>query len=208
LLKIPAYVHVDSINEADSLRSGRNMDANDIEMGPTRADTKYTTITATSDSASCSFKPSAEDDISDVDLSQLTVLIVDDVSSTRKIMARMLKEKVAKTIQAQDGQECVDMITQESDVIDIILLDFEMPLLNGPDAAKQLRKLGLTVPIIGITGNVLPEDRQHFLDSGVNVVISKPLNPDKLEVCMKELWLKSCQIVVKVGSSCPLAFLR
>jgi CheY-like chemotaxis protein len=69
---------------------------------------------------------------------------------------------------------------------DYILMDFEMPVMNGPTATAQLRELGCTVPIIGVTGNVLPADVQYFLDSGANAVLPKPLKVAQLDT----LWRK------------------
>jgi CheY-like chemotaxis protein len=69
---------------------------------------------------------------------------------------------------------------------DYILMDFEMPVMNGPTATAQLRELGCTVPIFGVTGNVLPADVQYFLDSGANAVLPKPLKFAQLDT----LWRK------------------
>ena len=52
---------------------------------------------------------------------------------------------------------------------------FVMPTMNGPDATKAIRQLGYTGPIIGVTGNALPEDREIFMSAGATDVIVKPL---------------------------------
>jgi two-component system capsular synthesis sensor histidine kinase RcsC len=123
-----------------------------------------------------------------MNLAKLSILIVDDVTSTRKIMDRMLHGKIFKSFHAKDGQECVDIVTRGSHKIDIILLDFEMPRMNGPDAAKSLRSMGYTLPIIGVTGNALPEDRAHFISCGANVVVVKPVDMESLIQCMKDVF--------------------
>ena len=51
-----------------------------------------------------------------------------------------------------------------------------MPNLNGPLTVKQLRELGYTMIVIGVTGNVLPEDRNYFIQQGANAVLPKPLS--------------------------------
>ena len=58
---------------------------------------------------------------------------------------------------------------------DAILMDYVMPKMNGPDATKAIRQLGYTGPIIGVTGNALPEDREVFMNAGATDVIIKPL---------------------------------
>jgi len=149
--KVPMSPYPITVNEketngehsSEACKIYNKMRSEDIEMG------KMTHETSASPSPSYEYvKPSSKMEVSQnldrynslmhavdssasVDLMKLTVLIVDDVSSTRKIMARMLRGKVLKSFQAQDGQECVDLVTAGTDKIDIILLDFEMPVMNG-----------------------------------------------------------------------------
>lgn len=110
----------------------------------------------------------------------LHILVVDDASSNRKLVCRLLQSKGFRCEQAENGLECVGMVLSGRNHFDMILLDFEMPVMNGPDAAKKLREMKCEIPIIGLTGNVLPEDKQYFLDHGANIVFSKPLNIDQL----------------------------
>jgi CheY-like chemotaxis protein len=71
--------------------------------------------------------------------------------------------------------------TPHVEPFDAILMDFEMPVMNGPAATAKLRALGCTAPIIGITGNVLPADVQLFKQHGATAVLPKPLNITELE---------------------------
>ncbi|KAJ1433776.1 hypothetical protein B484DRAFT_447076 [Ochromonadaceae sp. CCMP2298] len=75
------------------------------------------------------------------------------------------------TVGGQEQQEAVHMI----------LMDFEMPRMNGPTATKTLRDMGCDLPIVGVTGNVLAEDQQFFLDHGLNYVLRKPLSVELLK---------------------------
>jgi CheY-like chemotaxis protein len=70
--------------------------------------------------------------------------------------------------------------------VDFIFMDFEMPRLNGPKATLALRKRGITVPIIGVTGNVLPADTEYFINHGANAVLHKPLNLTRLALELKK----------------------
>lgn len=69
---------------------------------------------------------------------------------------------------------------------DCILMDYEMPILKGPDAVLEIRQLERckSVCIIGVSGNVLPEDVQYFLSCGADCVLAKPVKFQELE----EIW--------------------
>jgi CheY-like chemotaxis protein len=103
------------------------------------------------------------------------VLVVDDTPSCRKIVSRLLKSKGFVCNEAENGEVCVKMVLSGEYEYDFILLDFEMPVMNGPTAARKLREAKSEVLIIGLTGNVLPEDKEYFLDHGANAVLFKPL---------------------------------
>jgi len=60
-------------------------------------------------------------------------------------------------------------------------------VMKGPEATQELRKMGLKQVIIGVTGNVLQEDVDHFMRSGADAVLSKPLSMDKLRATLKKL---------------------
>ena len=51
-----------------------------------------------------------------------------------------------------------------------------MPVMDGPSAARALRDLGFKLPIIGVTGNVLPDDIDYFINMGANIVVGKPVD--------------------------------
>lgn len=110
------------------------------------------------------------------------VLIVDDAVSSVKILARLLKNVGIEVVQAVDGKECLQEIGNRAadDLFDLIIMDYEMPVMNGPDATRALRSNGYIFPIIGVTGNVLPEDKAYFIESGADFVLPKPLNLDTL----------------------------
>ena len=122
----------------------------------------------------------------------LNVLVVEDSLSSRKILCRLLRNLGCNCIEATNGVECIDKVNKsltKSDLpcFDLILMDFEMPQMNGPDAATNLREEGISTPIIGITGNVLPEEQQYYRFSGANRVLKKPLNLNLLKRTMLEI---------------------
>jgi CheY-like chemotaxis protein len=117
----------------------------------------------------------------------LHTLVVDDTPLNRKLLAKMLQKKGHTCDQAENGQIAVEFV--ESSLLprgnnrpyDLILMDYEMPVLNGPDAAQKIRELGCTAVIVGLTGNLLPDDIAYFEDHGANCVLPKPINMQDLE---------------------------
>lgn len=114
----------------------------------------------------------------------VTLMCVDDSAPSRKLMVKMLERGGYICHQAYDGMDCLKKmkaLAEEGVVVDAVLMDFEMPNLNGPDATRELARRGCDTLVIGITGNVLPEDIQTFLDSGAYDVLGKPFAVEKLE---------------------------
>jgi CheY-like chemotaxis protein len=111
-------------------------------------------------------------------------LVVDDSLPNRKMLARLLERSGHTCTLACHGQEAIDIIEADHATllddathitIDTILMDYEMPILNGPDATKILREKGYNMAIFGVTGNVLKEDVHYFTSMGANKVLSKPV---------------------------------
>lgn len=104
-------------------------------------------------------------------------LVVDDANSNRKILKKILTSKSISCDEACNGKEALEMVNSKAlDHYDVILMDFEMPVMNGPTAVEKLRSLGVTSVIIGITGNVLKADVDFFMSKGADAVLPKPLS--------------------------------
>jgi CheY-like chemotaxis protein len=108
------------------------------------------------------------------------VLVVDDAPSNRKLVSRLLRSRGFVCHEAENGLQCVEKMFAATVPYEFIVLDYEMPVMDGPSAARQLRENRFVLPIIGVTGNVLPEDREFFLKQGANAVLPKPVNIDDL----------------------------
>ena len=123
------------------------------------------------------------------DTGELTVLVVDDAAMNRKMLVRLLENRGYICHQAADGEQAVAVYKQlvESGVcVDSILMDFEMPVMNGPDACRVLRDMKCTSFIAGVTGNVLHDDVEYFKNSGADAVLAKPLKVNMLEGLWRE----------------------
>jgi CheY-like chemotaxis protein len=110
----------------------------------------------------------------------LRILVVDDVKSNRKLLRRLLENNGFQCKEAENGEEALNLMGQavdEGEPFDSVLLDSEMPVMNGPSTVKQIRQDPRfeSVNVVGITGNVLPKDVQEFVNCGVNDVLGKPI---------------------------------
>ena len=127
--------------------------------------------------------PTYSDEISDLTTTKLPrrVLLVDDSAMSLKILSRLLQNIGVRDVSVvHDGKECLDVVRKSSETFDLIVMDFEMPVLNGPDATRCLRSSGCKVPIIGVTGNALAEDKKLFSSAGVDEVLAKPVTIHQL----------------------------
>ncbi|KAJ1413948.1 CheY-like superfamily, partial [Ochromonadaceae sp. CCMP2298] len=89
--------------------------------------------------------------------------------------------------EAYDGQVALQKYAEmcaQGTPPEVILMDFEMPVLNGPSSTRLLREKGCTVHIIGITGNVMKADIDFFKSCGADAVFAKPLNKDSVDKLM------------------------
>jgi len=112
------------------------------------------------------------------ELSARHILVVDDNDVNRELAGVMLEDVGAQVSYAENGQEAVYMAV--SGDFDAILLDMQMPVLDGHEAARQIRASGLTVPLIAMTASVLDSERKACLQVGCNGYISKPASQQQI----------------------------
>ncbi len=107
----------------------------------------------------------------------LMILLVEDDEVNRKVISKMLKERGHRVEFAYNGKEAVDLFQMKK--YDIILMDIQMPEMNGVEAVKNIRikeKSGSHIPIIALTAYALKGDEENFLKAGMDGYLSKPIN--------------------------------
>jgi len=108
----------------------------------------------------------------------LRVLVVDDSAMNRKLLVRLLQNQGHICVEAEDGTYAVERIKEslsENDHFHSILMDYEMPEMNGPEATKAIREMGCDSFIVGVTGALFQEQVDYFTECGANRVLPKPL---------------------------------
>ena len=109
-----------------------------------------------------------------------SVLIVEDTISCAKMLAKSISKYNVDTVCVYNGQEAVDQVKKDISKYAIILMDNQMPVMDGMNATEIIRSLGYEKPIIGVTGDVMDEDVQKFREKGANEVLRKPVKNDNL----------------------------
>ncbi|WP_334118188.1 response regulator [Limnobacter sp.] len=120
---------------------------------------------------------------------KLNLLIVDDSELNLKVLEGILSRKHANVTKAFNGLEALSFLSQFGHGFDAVVMDFQMPLMDGLEATRELRKhpFNADLPVIGLTGEVSPEDEKRALQAGMSVVLHKPLHPDELLHLLKKL---------------------
>jgi len=116
-----------------------------------------------------------------------TILLAED-NKTNQLIARSLLQRVGiKSIVANDGKEAVAIYQQHKDSINLILMDLHMPVMNGYEAAGEIRKISPDVPIVAMTADVILGVREKCEQSGIHHYISKPFEPDHFIQTIKDI---------------------
>lgn len=108
-----------------------------------------------------------------------TILIVDDEFSNNMLLETILSEANATTLAAYNGREAIELVKKNKQ-IDLILMDLEMPHLNGYQATPILKKMRPTLPIIAQTAHILGDESKRALAAGCSAVITKPIKKQVL----------------------------
>ncbi|WP_304730991.1 PAS domain S-box protein [Rhodoferax sp.] len=114
------------------------------------------------------------------------VLLVDDNHSNLEVVQELLSRIGLQVDTASDGQQAIKLIRERGDAYDLVLMDLQMPLMDGFQATHALRALpqGQALPIIALSGSALASDRLAASAAGMNDFIAKPIEPEKLYATM------------------------
>ncbi|MFW7377786.1 MAG: response regulator [Oligoflexus sp.] len=106
------------------------------------------------------------------------ILVADDSYDNQKFMMFVLKKHGAEVVLAANGLEVIDSVKQQD--VDVILMDIQMPQVDGFEATRMLRQGGFTKPIIALTAHAMLEERVKTQQAGCNAHLTKPIDISEL----------------------------
>lgn len=120
------------------------------------------------------------------------ILVVDDNEMNRLLASTILVNYGAETVEAGNGQESVEYLMDN--MVDLVLMDIQMPVMNGFDAARYIRKnISSDLPMIALTANAIKGDNEKCLEAGLNSYLAKPFKEEDL--------MKMIAVMLKMNSS-------
>lgn len=127
-------------------------------------------------------------------MEQLKILVVDDESRMRKLVKDFLVHKNFDVIEAEDGEQAVEIFFSEKDIA-LILLDVMMPKMNGWQVVRTIREYSSKIPIIMLTAKGEEKDELQGFELGVDEYISKPFSPKILVARIEAILRRSSNVV-------------
>jgi CheY-like chemotaxis protein len=120
------------------------------------------------------------------------ILVAEDVETNQKFIKALLTRMGMEVTIASDGNVALQKaLTQQ---FDLILMDMQLPHMNGYEATKALRKEGIATPIVALTAYAMTEDRGKCLKAGCDDYLSKPVDQEKLQRILSKYLLAKVQV--------------
>jgi signal transduction histidine kinase/ActR/RegA family two-component response regulator len=115
----------------------------------------------------------------------LRILLAEDNAVNRKLATLLLRKDGHEVIPAEDGRQAVETVGREA--VDLILMDIQMPEMDGMEATRIIRESGSRVPIIALTAHAMSSDRGRFLAAGMDGCVTKPIDFGELSRAIAEV---------------------
>ncbi len=130
-----------------------------------------------------------------VSLKGSTILLVEDNALNREIIHGMLANSGIVIDDAHDGRLAVEKFKAAPDRYELILMDIQMPVMDGYEACRQIRELNMDIPIVALTAHALMRDIQRTREAGMNEHLNKPIEVEKLFAALLKYISQKCDIV-------------
>ena len=130
---------------------------------------------------------------SEVELSLLKVLVVDDIKMNQIIIQQMLRKYEIEPTIAGNGVEGLELASDNE--YDIVFMDCRMPVMDGFEATQRLREKGYTKSIVALTAGTTLEERERCIKSGMDDILSKPYTSNDLKDMLKKWGIAPVTVV-------------
>lgn len=119
-------------------------------------------------------------------LGSVSVLAAEDVEVNRLILEDLLMQEGAHVVFAENGQQAIERVEEAgADAFDVVLMDIQMPVMDGFTATRQILEIAPALPVIGLTAHALAEERDKCLAAGMVEHITKPIDTDLLVAAIR-----------------------
>lgn len=125
-------------------------------------------------------------------LEHKTVLVADDNPINRVIIKKVLASTQANIIEVENGEQAFTLAMKHQP--DIVLMDIQMPVMDGVSSLRMLRENGFKAPVVAFTANVLKHDVERYVEQGFNDCVSKPVDFDVFYQVLNDLVLKEHEV--------------
>jgi CheY-like chemotaxis protein/HPt (histidine-containing phosphotransfer) domain-containing protein len=102
------------------------------------------------------------------------ILCAEDNEVNRRLVDLLVSRTGAEIVHVSNGAEALEAVSREA--FDLVLMDIQMPLMNGRDATRAIREAGFNLPVVALTANVMAEDIQDYRDAGCDDYLAKPID--------------------------------
>ncbi len=116
------------------------------------------------------------------DWEEKVILVVEDVDTNKIFFDAALRRTKAKILWAKDGQEAIDIF--QANKIDLVLMDLQLPVMDGYTSTREIKKINKDVPIIAQTAHVMSGEREKCLEAGCDNYLAKPI---RLQILIETL---------------------
>jgi CheY-like chemotaxis protein len=112
------------------------------------------------------------------------VLVAEDIKANQMLIQILLQKMGFNVMMVENGQQAVEQCRKE--IFDMIFMDMQMPVMNGYEATRQIRGMGIQIPIIAATAHAMKGDEEKCMSAGCNGYVVKPIDRKKLEEMIRE----------------------
>ncbi|QNA88874.1 response regulator [Massilia sp. Dwa41.01b] len=138
-------------------------------------------------------------------LAGLRVLVAEDNPVTQEVARHILLHAGAQPSFAGDGRAALELLGERGADFDVVLMDLQMPVMNGFDATAAIRARGLTLPVVAMTANAMDEDRRAALAAGMDAHLAKPVDVDDLVATLARVSGRAAQAASLPSAQLPAA---